>query len=347
MMQVRNFDPSDAPLLAELGTERASHVLVRDGRMVGAAVVCGAVCHALFIVPAERRKGCGTYFVRQLMRLCAPDPLAFRAARDNTVAALFFAHVGLSASCDSAYPSRDAASAQDINTSPQGNPASPQHNRTPCENYSIPAPNSAHTAPPSEFDCFYTRSAPPQLDAVRVTHDFLRTWVRPGAAVLDATAGNGHDALFLAQLVGAQGSVTALDVQPAAVAATNARLQAHGCTWAHAKCDTHANLADYAPLHGFDAVMFNLGYLPGADHTLFTQPDVSVPAMRTALEHLRAGGVMTACLYAGGAQGTRERDAVLELLRSLPTAQYTVLICTFAGRGNSYPVPVCVLKTRK
>ena len=45
---------------------------------------------------------------------------------------------------------------------------------------------------------------PHRLDAVQITHDFLSRYVARGARVLDATAGNGHDTLFLALLVGIQ-----------------------------------------------------------------------------------------------------------------------------------------------
>ena len=51
-------------------------------------------------------------------------------------------------------------------------------------------------------------------NALAVAHAFLRTHVRPGAFALDATAGNGHDTLFLCRLVGAAGRVLAFDVQP-------------------------------------------------------------------------------------------------------------------------------------
>ena len=69
--------------------------------------------------------------------------------------------------------------------------------------------------------------------------------------------------------------------------------------------DSHANLAAYAAPGSVDAAVFNLGYLPGGDHGVFTTPGVSVPAMRTALELLRPGGVMTVCVYYGGSAAGR------------------------------------------
>jgi len=50
----------------------------------------------------------------------------------------------------------------------------------------------------------------------------------PWPVAVDGTAGNGHDTLFLARLVGARGLVHAFDVQPRALARTAERLAAAG-----------------------------------------------------------------------------------------------------------------------
>lgn len=44
-------------------------------------------------------------------------------------------------------------------------------------------------------------------------HSLLRQALKAGGRALDATAGNGHDTLLLAQLVGETGRVWAFDVQ--------------------------------------------------------------------------------------------------------------------------------------
>lgn len=44
-------------------------------------------------------------------------------------------------------------------------------------------------------------------------HDTLRKVVRPGDYVIDATCGNGHDTLLLAELVGINGHVLGFDIQ--------------------------------------------------------------------------------------------------------------------------------------
>ena len=180
--------------------------------------------------------------------------------------------------------------------------------------------------------------------ALTLAHAFLREHVKPGAFAVDATAGNGHDAVFLCGLVGRRGRVLAFDIQSAAVRATNGRLASHGFAQGWAVLDSHANLAKYAQPGTLDAAVFNLGYLPGGSHSVYTTPDVSVPAIGTALSLLKPGGVLTACLYAGGAQGTRERDAALRFLTGLPQAEYAVRAECFEERPNHPPAAVCVQK---
>ena len=59
-------------------------------------------------------------------------------------------------------------------------------------------------------------------------HDWISRVVSPGDAVVDATAGNGHDTVFLARLVGPSGQVHAFDVQEEAIRATRERLEKEG-----------------------------------------------------------------------------------------------------------------------
>ena len=86
--------------------------------------------------------------------------------------------------------------------------------------------------------------------------------------------------------------------------------------------------------------------MPCADKSAAATPSpgVSVPAMRTALELLRPGGVMTVCVYYGGPQGMAEKDAVLAFLTGLPPEGYRVSVRDFSGRPGCPPIPVCIEK---
>lgn len=189
------------------------------------------------------------------------------------------------------------------------------------------------------------RHRQPDYTAVQLCHDFLAANLRPGGFYVDATCGNGHDTAFLCRLAGPGGRVLALDIQPAAVAATNARLAAAG----YADIG-NAVLADHALLHTLaapgsaDCVVFNFGWLPGAAHSVHSTAAGSLPALQAALGLLKPGGVLAAVLYSGKEIGSAEKQAALAFFRALPLAEYTVLVCEFANWAATAPLPCFVIK---
>ena len=194
-------------------------------------------------------------------------------------------------------------------------------------------------------DAGWQRSRRPDPTAVGLTHAFLQNALRPGGFYIDATCGNGHDTAFLCRLAGPGGRVLALDVPAQAVENTARRLHALGFgSIARVIRADHAQLARLAGPANADCVVFNFGYLPGADHALFTTQSTTLPALRAALELLKPGGVLAACLYSGGPNGSGEKQAALAFLRGLPLTSYTVLVCEFANWAPTAPLPCFVVK---
>lgn len=186
---------------------------------------------------------------------------------------------------------------------------------------------------------------PSTLNTLALAHRFLQEQVKPGAFCIDATAGRGRDTAFLCSLVGPQGRVLAFDIQQAAVDSTRALLEEKGySSIAQVVLDSHSHMARYAEPQTVDCVVFNLGWLPGGDHTVFTTADTTIPAVEAALELLRPGGVCCLCIYYGGASGTQERDALLPFLESLDSDRYTVIVSRFANRPGDQPIPVFLYK---
>ena len=177
-------------------------------------------------------------------------------------------------------------------------------------------------------------------------HAFVRAHLVPGGFAVDATAGNGHDTVFLCHAVGPQGRVLALDIQQKAVDATNMRLQKMGLAQiGRAIKADHAGLADIFEKEGRPcAVMFNLGYLPGGSHAVFTTPQHSLPALDAAWRALLPGGALTVCAYSGGMQGTAERDAVLAWAGALRGQGCKVAVHLFRHEAGQPPIAVCLLK---
>lgn len=161
----------------------------------------------------------------------------------------------------------------------------------------------------------------PSPPVLSFAHDCVRDALSPGGVALDATAGNGHDTLALARGVQPNGRVFAFDIQQTALDATSRRLDAAGLIDTITLLEaSHDTMADSLPsdVHGtVDAIMFNLGYLPGSDKTVITRPATTVPALHQALTLLRPGGVLTVVVYRGHDGGAEEARAVTEWAKRL------------------------------
>lgn len=184
------------------------------------------------------------------------------------------------------------------------------------------------------------------MNTLTLVHHYLEQFIQPGFFVIDATAGNGRDTVFLCELVGKEGHVLAFDIQHQAVRNTENRLRDGG--WqhtAHVALDSHANMARYAQAGSVDCIVFNLGWLPGGDHTVFTRADSTIAAIEAGLRLLRDDGLMCISIYYGGASGYEERDALLEYVKTIDPAQYTVLVTQFANRPGDPPIPVFITKS--
>ena len=163
--------------------------------------------------------------------------------------------------------------------------------------------------------------------AHRAVEAALERAARPLLAV-DATAGNGHDTLFLARRVGENGLVLACDVQRAALEATRARLETAGLGHEHLARLLAVLVPDRsAPdaLPGVAAAMFNLGFLPGSDKRVVTRPDTTLAALDGLLPHITPGGVISLHLYTGHDGGAEEAAAVLSRAARLPSTAWSVL----------------------
>ena len=157
------------------------------------------------------------------------------------------------------------------------------------------------------------------LRSTELAHDLMRRTLKPGDWAVDATVGNGHDTQFLADLVGPTGHVIGFDVQDAALAAADQLVGGlPQVTLVHAG---HEKLANHLPAEAqgrLAAVMFNLGYLPGASHDVTTKAETTLAGLEQALANLSVGGLVTLVLYPGHPGGAEEADAVRSFAEDLP-----------------------------
>ncbi len=148
-----------------------------------------------------------------------------------------------------------------------------------------------------------------------------------GDLAIDATAGNGHDTVFLASRVGESGRVLAFDIQPAAIASARSRVGAAGFGGRVRFFEaSHATMAEHAVPGSVTAVLFNLGYLPGGDHGLITRTEETLHALDAALPLLKPGGLLSVVCYPGHPGGDAESEAVVAWTNHLIGEPFTVEI---------------------
>lgn len=155
-----------------------------------------------------------------------------------------------------------------------------------------------------------------------------------GTLALDATLGNGHDAEFLAGLFQA---VIAIDVQQSCIDhyknPPNVRKY----------CMDHAEIERFHETP--DIIVYNLGYLPGADKRITTTADSTIQSLKSALRMIRPGGFVFAALYYGH-DGGGEARAVLDFAARIPAAGYGVMHQVFLNRGN-HPPSLLIVERKK
>ena len=183
-------------------------------------------------------------------------------------------------------------------------------------------------------------------NAIELSHEYIERTVCAGDIVIDATAGNGNDTLFLAKLVGKDGFVYAFDIQEKAVKNTIKKLQDNGYS---ENCkvilDGHQNMKNHVKT-SVKAVMFNFGYLPGGDHNIFTVAPTSIAAINAAMELISDDGIITLAIYYGGDSGFEEKDALIEFLRTIDNKQYSVLYHDFINYPNCPPLVVSITRSK-
>lgn len=159
---------------------------------------------------------------------------------------------------------------------------------------------------------------------------------------VDCTMGNGHDTLFLSQLLEGRGQVYSMDIQQYALESTAKLLENNGRKNVTLVLDGHENVNAY--VKEIDIAMFNLGYLPKGDHGLITKPETTVQAIDQVVKMLKSKGIVSIISYYGHEGGRAEKDSVELLTRSLNQKKFDVIRIEQGNRGNNPPIVTFIRK---
>jgi len=182
-------------------------------------------------------------------------------------------------------------------------------------------------------------------NSLHQSHDIVKKAVSYGDIVIDATMGNGNDTLFLAGLVGPTGKVYSFDIQEKAILNTKEKLSSNDLlNRVELINDGHQNMDLYVK-EPVKAVMFNLGYLPGGDHSICTKGETTIAAVKKAMQLLCLNGIISIVIYYGGDSGFDEKESVLKFIETIDPKSFTVMKTEFVNQINNPPILVCIEKT--
>lgn len=175
-----------------------------------------------------------------------------------------------------------------------------------------------------------------------LAHSYWERIVRKGDSVIDATCGNGHDTLKLAQqaLTENEGRLWGLDIQEQAIINTAALLKKslppEAAKRATLLQSSHEQFPKDIERGSVKLIVYNLGYLPGGDKSLTTSAKGTLASLREAQEIIAPGGAISITCYPGHPEGAREEELLIE---HISTWAPQVWNCTFHRWLNRRQAP--------
>ncbi|MCF0112043.1 MAG: class I SAM-dependent methyltransferase [Erysipelotrichaceae bacterium] len=167
-----------------------------------------------------------------------------------------------------------------------------------------------------------------------LSHMLMNLYVTGDSVCVDGTVGGGNDTVWLCEHAR---YVYGFDIQKEAIDITGSRL--YGYNNYELIEDSHENMERYVK-EPVDCVIFNFGYLPGANHEITTKTESSLRAVEAALRLLKSDGHLILCFYPGHEEGKREYENVVKRLSELP------VLCS-SYRTHIENSPVLYLVTKK
>lgn len=179
---------------------------------------------------------------------------------------------------------------------------------------------------------------------IQLMHLALMPVLANADIVIDATAGNGYDTLFLAKNTPQSAQIYAFDVQPKALEVTKARTAAYADRIHYLLC-SHEYIAEKVP-KAIDACIFNLGYLPGFAHDMAIAKESTRKAVGSVLKKLRVNGICVLVVYPGHPEGKQEADMLQEMLATLPQREFTAGCYQLSNHKLSAPYAYLIERVR-
>ena len=169
-------------------------------------------------------------------------------------------------------------------------------------------------------------------------HKIWKKHLQPGDSAIDATCGNGHDALFLMRCH--LSHLYCIDIQQAALNQTEERLLSFKKFSLHLAC--HSTFPMVA--NPIQLIVYNLGYLPGGNKALTTQVKTTLQSIENGYNLLNKNGLISITLYPGHPEGKQEEKSILNWVSQLPHNKFQV--CHYRWlKSSKSPTLLTIKKT--
>ena len=190
------------------------------------------------------------------------------------------------------------------------------------------------------------------LPVIQFSHMLVAAKLASGGHAVDATAGNGNDTLFLINHLSKNAKLYVFDIQEKAIQQTRSKLMEYLSQAEYNKlnqritfvCAGHENIDQYVR-DPVKVVMFNLGYLPGANTNIITKPYTTIKSIEKSLELLAPQGLISIVLYPGHEGGEEEAILVSNYVARLNPYEYGVVQYKNINKKKS-PYTILVEKKR-
>lgn len=178
-----------------------------------------------------------------------------------------------------------------------------------------------------------------------LAHDHWKVLLKPGDCVVDATSGNGHDTLFLANIVlnpqtaDNPGTVVAIDNQQLALNNSQKLLKDHLSDFQmehvffYNQC--HSSFPSILQKESVTLFVYNLGYLPGGNKNLTTAAPTTLQSLKSAVSLIAPGGAISITCYPGHEAGKPEEEIVLNFAVSLDPLTWSCCHHRWVNRRNA------------
>lgn len=171
---------------------------------------------------------------------------------------------------------------------------------------------------------------------IQQAHSLWAEHFTENCIAIDATCGNGKDALFIALgiIKDQRGTLYCLDIQKEALDTTQKLLLQHitDLSRVHFIEGSHASLPINSPV---DLIVYNLGYLPGGNKALTTETSSTLASLQQACQILSSAGLISITCYPGHPEGALEAIAIEAWAQKLDKTAWLVVKSQWLNRSRS------------